>query len=139
MSVVDVMEEMYPGRVRRRRIRNSVKPETAENPAEPVEPVKAASSGKPSKPAKPAKTVKPAKQPRTADADVGSDSSNIEQMELQLDMPPVEKKRRRPRPEKPDGTIRYTMAIVGAMHMDGVRLDPGERLVVVRLTPVAEV
>ena len=60
-------------------------------------------------------------------------------MELQLDMPPVEKKRRRPRPEKPDGTIRYTMAIVGAMHMDGVRLDPGERLVVVRLTPVAEV
>ena len=138
MSGVDVMEEMYPGRVRRRRSRNSVKPETAEKPAEPVEPVKAASSGKPSKPAKPAKTIKPAK-PRTADADVGSDSSNIEQMELQLDMPPVEKKRRRPRPEKPDGTIRYTMAIVGAMHMDGVRLDPGERLVVVRLTPVAEV
>ena len=128
MSVVEAIEEMYPGMKIRRRRRRAAKPENPEKTEEETQ----------AKQDKPPKADKP-EEP----AAVGGDSPRAEQMELQLGIPPAVKKPARKRSSRtagrtPEGDIRYTMSIVGAVFMDNVKLAPGERLVVVKLTPVAD-
>lgn len=135
MSVIDAIEEMYPGIKERRRLRRAAKAEKPEKPENPEKEVQA-------KPAKTGKSGEPEKPKGTADA-AGGDSPRAEQMELQLGIPPAVKKPARKRSSRtagrtPEGDTRYTMSIVGAVFMDNVRLGPGERLVVVKLTPVAD-
>jgi hypothetical protein len=125
MSVVEVIEEMYPGMKIRRRRHRAAKPESPEEKTQ-------------AKQDKPPKTDKP-EEPAAS----GGDSPRAEQMELQLGIPPAVKKPARKRSSRtagrtPEGDTRYTMSIVGAVFMDNVKLAPGERLVVVKLTPVAD-
>jgi len=74
---------------------------------------------------------------------IGEDSgSSAEQLELPLpgvDSSAPEYKRRRVtrKATAKDSLQMYSVALVGAMHVDGYDLKPGEKLAIVKLTPLA--
>lgn len=85
--------------------------------------------------------VKKAVKPRPGE---DSSGSSAEQLELPLpgiDSSAPEYKRRRvarkPAAEPRPDLRMYSVTLIGAMHMDGCDLKPGEKLAIVKLTPLA--
>lgn len=121
MSSVDkVIEELYPEYASRKKPKN--KPAAAKGPkkepeAQPMKPTKA--RPEPSK----AKTVKAVKAEKQAS--------------LPDPMPPPPKLAKRRR-VKDAGSLKsmYTLSVVGSINLGGYPLQPGEKLVLVKLTPI---
>ena len=124
MSSVDkVIEELYPEYASRKKTKN--KPAAAKGPkkepeAQPMKPTKARPEPNKVKTVKTVKAVKAEKQASLPDP---------------MPPPPKLAKRRR---AKDAGSLKsmYTMSVVGSISLGGYPLQPGEKLVLVKLTPI---
>lgn len=127
MSSVDkVIEELYPEYASRKNTKN--KPAAAKGPkkepeAQPMKPTKARPEPGKVKTVKTAKTVKAVKAEKQAS--------------LPDPMPPPPKLAKRRR-VKDAGSLKsmYTLSVVGSISLGGYPLQPGEKLVLVKLTPI---
>lgn len=121
MSSVDkVIEELYPEYASRKKAKN--KPAAAKGPKKEPE-------AQPMKPMKDRPEPRKVKSVKTVKAE--------RQASLPDPMPPPPKLAKRRR-AKDAGSLRsmYTMSVVGSIVLGGYQLQPGEKLVLVKLTPI---
>lgn len=124
MSSVDkVIEELYPEYASRKKTKN--KPAAAKGPkkepeVQPMKPTKARPEPSKVKTVRAVRAVKAEKQASLPDP---------------MPPPPKLAKRRR---AKDAGSLKsmYTLSVVGSISLGGYPLQPGEKLVLVKLTPI---